>query len=363
MRIGFTINYPPEVSSTSVPLTSAVPARLRPRRRKFVNSKKTFIRFAFVLVLAGVLSSAAHAQDPTLPRIGVSPNRILPIATGNSLYCAGYIQSGPINTDFRIVGANGEADQHQYAQNDYMYINLGYHKGAKVGDMYSVVRPRGQVKSEWSSKSNLGFYVQEVGALQIVDVKNEVSVAKITRSCDTFQLGDLIQPIEVRNPPSFKQTPSLDLFASTSGGPRGRIVLARDHAEMLARDFIVYVDLGAEDHVQVGDRLTIFRPLGEGNVYKGPQRESVTARDYLYQSRIYKGGTFSNQAGGKRGEYARGKEMTTAKAKEGRPDLRKVLGEAVVVNVKEKTATVVITRDAQEIHTGDWVEVQWPWNH
>ena len=51
--------------------------------------------------------------------------------------------------------------------------------------------------------------------------------------------------------------------------------------------------------------------------------------------------------------------VTTEKAKEDRPaNLRKVVGEMVILNVKEKTATAVITRTAQEIHTGDWVEVQ-----
>jgi hypothetical protein len=50
--------------------------------------------------------------------------------------------------------------------------------------------------------------------------------------------------------------------------------------------------------------------------------------------------------------------VTTAKAKEGRPSIRKVVGEMVVLNVKEKTATAVIVRNAQEIHTGDYVEVQ-----
>jgi hypothetical protein len=30
----------------------------------------------------------------------------------------------------------------------------------------------------------------------------------------------------------------------------------------------------------------------------------------------------------------------------------------VILNVKERTATALITRNAQEIHTGDWVEVQ-----
>ena len=43
---------------------------------------------------------------------------------------------------------------------------------------------------------------------------------------------------------------------------------------------------------------------------------------------------------------------------EGWDDFRKVVGEAVVLNVKEKTATVVITRNAQEIHPGDGVEIQ-----
>jgi hypothetical protein len=37
---------------------------------------------------------------------------------------------------------------------------------------------------------------------------------------------------------------------------------------------------------------------------------------------------------------------------------RKVVGEAVVLNVQSRTATVVITRVAQEIHTGDFVEVK-----
>ena len=61
----------------------------------------------------------------------------------------------------------------------------------------------------------------------------------------------------------------------------------------------------------------------------------------------------------KKGSRATGKEVTTYMAKENRPDyLRQVVGEAVVLNVKEKTATVVITRTATEIHPGDWVEIQ-----
>jgi len=135
--------------------------------------------------------------------------------------------------------------------------------------------------------------------------------------------------------------------------------MSRDGAEMLTRDYIVYIDLGAEDHVASGDRLTVFRELGAGNLNKHWGQESTTARDYGFESDQYHGGVFSNKAGRKKGEYATGHEVSTVQAKDGRPvGLRKIVGEAVVLNVKEKTATVVITRTTTEIHTGDWVELQ-----
>ena len=134
--------------------------------------------------------------------------------------------------------------------------------------------------------------------------------------------------------------------------------MSRGNAEMLTRDYIVYVDLGAEDNVHIGDHLTIFRPLGKGNLYLDPQKEDVPNSSGGYESDVYKGGKFSNQTARKSGDKAEGSVVTTKKAKDGRPNLRKVVGEAVVLNVKERTATVVITRTAQEIHTGDWVEIQ-----
>ena len=74
-----------------------------------------------------------------------------------------------------------------------VYINVGANRGVNVGDMLSVVRPRGQVKTRWTRKGDLGFYVQEVGALEVIRVKNEVSVARVKMSCDNFLLGDLVQ--------------------------------------------------------------------------------------------------------------------------------------------------------------------------
>lgn len=307
------------------------------------------------------MSANIQAQNPTgAPTMNtVQTERQMPLAGSNNLYCAGYVETGTVNTEDEIVGAQEEQEQNIYSQGDDVYISMGTNRGVKVGDMFSVIRPRGTVKTRWTNKKNLGFYVQEVGAVEVVNVKAEVSVARVVSSCDNLLLGDLLQPTPVRTSPLTQQRPALNVFGDASGKTSGRIFMARDNQEMLTREQIVYIDLGSEDRVNVGDYLTIYRPLGSGNLFENDEKERVKARDGGFQSEVYRGGKFSNQAPRKSGTKADGRVVTNEEAKKGRPaGLRKVVGEIVILNVKEKTATAIITRTAQEIHTGDMVEIQ-----
>src|SRR5690606_34588560 len=204
------------------------------------------------------------------------------VAARNNLYCAGFVQTSAINTDRRISGAWNEQDGFIYAQADEVYLNVGAGSGVQVGDRMAVVRPRGKVNTRWTDKGNLGFYVQEVGTVEVIRVKGDHSIARVRTSCDNFLLGDLLMPYMERTSPAYVERPALDRYADRSGKAMGRIFMARDGHEMITRDQIVYVDLGAEDSVSVGDYLTIFRPLGEGNLLDGPP-ESVSARDYGFQ--------------------------------------------------------------------------------
>jgi hypothetical protein len=142
---------------------------------------------------------------------------------------------------------------------------------------------------------------------------------------------------------------SLDRFADPSGKQHGRLMMAKDGREMVTRHDIVYIDLGAEDQVKRGDYLTIYRPLGTGNITRVGDEEITHARSAGFQSDRYRGGGFSNQAS----------RVNTKQVKRDRPSMpRKVVGEMVVIDVQTRTATAIITRVASEVHTGDWVEIQ-----
>lgn len=325
-----------------------------------MSFQKIYQTSFLILVALAAITAAQPSQPSPTPRLVIAEdNRRLPIAGSNNLYCAGYVETGEVNTANEIVGAVEEQEQNIYAQGDDVYISMGTNRGVKVGDIFSVIRPRGQVETRWTRKDDLGFYVQEVGAVEVVNVKAEVSVARVISSCDNLLLGDLLQPTPARTSPLFEKRPALNIYADATGNKTGRIFMARDGRELIGREEIVYIDLGTEDSVKVGDYLTIYRQLGKGSLFENDEDTSVSARDEGFQSDKFRGGKFSNQAPRKKGKQARGGIVTSEDAKEGRQrGLRKVVGEMVILNVKEKTATAVITRTVQEIHTGDRVELQ-----
>ena len=295
----------------------------------------------FIVLTVAVFSTISFAQGSK---------------TSNALYCSGYVQSSPINAGNFIVGAEFEADKHIFSQGDKIVIRGSNYQ---VGDMLSVVRPRGEVNTRWTRKNDLGFLVQELGLVEIVKVKNEISIGLVRTSCDNMLLGDLIVPMQQRSLPAMRGKTPLDVFGEPNGKTTGRIFMARDNQEMLSSEQIVYIDLGAEDNVSVGDYLTIYRPLGTGNIVDRIYSESMSVRDEGFQSNEYRGGKFSNMSPRKKGEKANGDKMTSEDARSRRPDnIRRVVGEMIILNVKEKTATAIITRTTQEVHTGDYVEVQ-----
>ncbi len=324
----------------------------------FKITRISSILLVFVALALGAFAQGKRRNEPTTFNYEGVAEREMAVAVRTNLYCTGYLQTASVDTSREIVGADNEKDRTFYAQGDVLYINAGSGSGVKVGDMYSVIRPRGKFKSKFSKKK-LGIYIQEVGGVEVMEVRQDVSIAKVRSSCAVILLGDLLKRVQKRTSPMFKKRPALNLFSASSRNVSGRIVMAKDGIELIGREHIVYIDLGREDNVKVGDYITVYRPLGTGNLYKKALPEHMDNKEEGFESNRYQGGRFSNQTGRKKGANANGTVVTTEDAKSRRPKgLRKVLGELVVLKVSEKTATAVVVRTASEIHTGDHVEVQ-----
>jgi hypothetical protein len=325
--------------------------------------------FSFVCLLA--LAITANAQSPT-----PTPKVILPITDQpqrvigkSSLNCAGYILYPRLPQMPEIVGAEQEQEQRTYADGDVVYLNAGSQQGIKEGQNFQIIRPRGDVKGVHKEKRGfLGTYIQEVGQLQVFKVRENTAAAQITFTCgDAALLGDLLAQVPDREAPLTRTEANLDRFADPSGKQNGRLMMARDSREMVTRNDVVYIDLGAEDKVTRGDYLTIYRPLGTGNITRVDNEESARNRATGFQSDRFRGGGFSNQATRAKDSTAfrdtpgryRYKPITTREVKRHRPLMpRKIVGEMVIIDVQARTATAVITRVVSEVHTGDWVEIQ-----
>lgn len=309
-------------------------------------------------------ASIAPEQQTAKPTVVLQSERgAPPVAGPTNLLCGGFIQYAPAPNDRQIVGGEEEQEQRVYSQGDYVYINTGARDGVREGEEFLVVRPRGQYQSKRSSKSGwLGVYTQEVGIIRVVKVKDVVSVAMVKVSCDNLLLGDLLRAAPQRVAPLARAYSKFDRFADPSGKQNGRIVLARDGREILSKDQVVFIDLGSEDNVKPGDYLTIYRPVGHGNITHYRDDEVSVAATSGFESEEYKGGQFSNKSqrvkeANTTGIY--GPTVSTPGIWAKRPPMpRKIVGELVVLSVQQRTATAVITVVAQEILTGDFVEVQ-----
>jgi hypothetical protein len=338
-----------------------------------VHTRKHFSRpggFAALLFIFFFAQTSLEAQ--TAPGGGANRTQNapaaamatpLPAALETELSCAGYIEYAPNHSGLEVVGAEQEQEQATFSTGQLVFINAGSQQGVRVGQEFQVVRPRGQFSTKLTRKAGqLGVFTQEIGRLRVTVVKERMSVAEVANSCEMILLGDLLRNVPRRISPPAGDTADLDRFADPTGKQNGRIVLARDAREMISRHQIVYIDLGTEDNVKEGDRLTVYRPAGTGNISRFRDEEVALPSNYGFESEVYRGGKFS--IGSQRVEDPnrgdmKGPVMTTPKVKRRRPEMpRKIVGEIVVLDVQARTATAVITRIAQEIHTGDFVEVK-----
>ncbi|HZE69027.1 MAG TPA: hypothetical protein VE135_05800 [Pyrinomonadaceae bacterium] len=336
------------------------------RRNVFSRARCLMALLAVSMCLSLQANGQTSPQTRKLAPQVELPTAPVDIGVGRTnLECAGYFRLPPLYGLPQIVGGEQEQEKRVYATGDIVYIDAGSQQGIKEGQEFHVIRPRGWVERVYrKKKGNLGVFVQEIGQLRVIRVKDRVSVAQVSFACDPLLLGDLLTGLPDRVSPTARAEITIDRFTDPNNKPTGRLMMARDGREMVTVGDLVYVDIGAEDQAVAGDMLTIYRKVGTGNLGVIKNEELARRSDRGFGSEKYRGGTFSQEAQRSKdvkdepGQY-RHSPIKTTEIKKKRPEMpRKVVGEAMIINVQVRTATAIIMRTAQEVHTGDFVEIK-----
>lgn len=270
-------------------------------------------------------TGAAFAQQyvPTTP-------------TQESLYCSGVVTDKQVPGDTYLISGENSRYKSTFVPGDYVFINQGADHGVKVGDQFEVVRRESDTtgviwfKYQPMLSRAMGSTYTDIGRLRILHVDAKTSTAEMTMACDMMQRGDIVRPFVARPAPQF-HTVKLDPFAAPSGKKTAMVVTTRDFGALVGPGRIVYINLGSNQGVQVGDYFRMFR-------YQGSQGDTV----YEIKNSAYTVFGFGS----------------TPVAYEWNNLPRHVLGEGIVLRTGPNSSTVQVTATRQEIYVGDYVELE-----
>ena len=255
----------------------------------------------------------------------------------SATYCSGFVTDEKIPSDVHIMSAQESGNKIVFSSNDYVYINRGSAQGVRVGDRYAIVRPDKDPNEvhwfKWQEKllKAMGTQYIDAGQVQVTTVEPNSSIAIVKFSCDYLQRGDIALPMAERPTPPYKPAEKFNEFAPVSGKSVGMLVAGREFTQTYGKNSTVYVNLGTNQGVKVGDYLRVFR-------YEGSTSEfSQNFPDYQYTM------------------YGYG--STPVKYKWN--DIpRDVLGEGIVMNVTRNACAIFITYSKKTLYAGDYVEIE-----
>jgi len=289
-------------------------------------------KIAFAALILGLSGMAAAAQEKAL-------------APGlNELYCSGIVTSESVPKDTYVI--TGEESNHRitFEGGNHVFINKGASEGVRVGEEFLVVRPvKDTIRIEWtkwqfSTLNAMGTLWEDEGRLKVTTVRSDVSIAQIEHSCDYLQRGDIVLPFVARPAPPFKPAEKFDRFAPPNGKTLAMVITGKKYQQQLGRNDIIYVNLGNNQGVRVGDYFRIFH-------YQDAHHEKV------YQTRRF---AFDVE-----GDWGPTYGFGSAPSKYDWQNVpRENIGEGIVLRTGPDSATVLITRSLEEVAAGDYVELE-----
>jgi hypothetical protein len=216
------------------------------------------------------LEAARTSSGIAVAQVGPT-SRPIPLGSESDIYCYGYIGSpdeiaGLPNfleslEDIEIMympRATIEAPA-VVAEGDLVYIHGNAATGLVAGETYMAIEP-GDLIYNPQTKELVGRHYNFQGQIRILCSEGERSRAVIVQSCREISIGARLKPMP-QLPIPIARIPDMPAWCDPpTGRTLGTIVDSRDWDLELAEGVLVQVTLGADDQLQPGDFLTVYRP-------------------------------------------------------------------------------------------------------
>jgi hypothetical protein len=307
----------------------------------------------FLLLFAPIMSLAqqsgsgdATPAGTVLTSANFPTERVL-TPTAADLYCAGFV-SKPLESKEKFVAAGLDSPfTARFANGELIYLNG---KTYEAGQEYTVVRELVDPNryelfpGQWSALKAAGQPYEEVGRVQVVDTRHKMAIARVEFSCDTVLAGDYVIPFVEKPTVAFHSPMRFDRFSQANGQVSGRIVLAKDFDSELGNGSKVYLNIGANQGLKVGDFMQAVRSY-EATTHNVVDALSFKAytKDPTQSKQITLDPGFLNKTSGPAVHIA---DMP-----------RRGVGEIVIIGTTPSTATGMIVFSTEPVHVGDRVEL------
>lgn len=313
--------------------------------------KKTGLLVVFIAALAGAQQSTMAATPDASGLVNTSVN--MPFVrfqtpTAADIYCAGFISKERVPNANYVDGGLFTPSTTKYELGEIVYLSG---RGYQAGQLYSIVREVRDVNEYelYAGQRKLlaaaGRPYAEIGRVRVVDTRSRSAIAQVEFSCDPINPGDVAIPFVERAAIAFRAPGHFDRFAPSSGKLSGRVVLGKDFDGFLGTGMKLYVNLGSNQGVKVGDYFRVVRS------YTASLRDPVdslsfrasTSEDTQLHPPSFEANMLTKTSG---------------------PNIhvgdlpRRAVGEIVVLNVTPTSSSAMVVFALEDVYAGDTVELE-----
>jgi hypothetical protein len=312
----------------------------------------------FVLFLATTLATAAWAQDGadgnaaaeapqgTAPTTASFPTQRVQTPTYADLYCAGFISKQTLPDANFVAGGLQTPTTTKFTRGDLVYLQgRGYSAGAE----YEIVRALRDVNEYemYPGQKKLlkatGQPYEEVGRVKVVDTRSKTAIAQIEYACDGVNPGDTAIPFAEKQAVTFHAPIRFDRFLQSSSKLTGRIVMGKDFDSVLGTGHKVYLNVGANQGVKIGD---FFRAVRSYTADLDDPVDSLSFKAAIAEDTQLKTPSVDPAMFTKgNGPVIHVRDLP-----------RRAVGEIVIIGVTNTTATGMVVFSLEDVHAGDTVE-------